>query len=193
MNQGIKGIALFLTGWMIALVTNYLGGLDLGLWLPVVVTGIEVVAMAMMLVGIRGFHERHKYFNAAIPVTVFLLMVALAKACVLLISMSHIADWMAVFAMALVLADDILFMMLTGLMLLGFVALYKDAGEEKAADRLRYNWVLFLTFAILYVAIQITSVLLVNEPLSALTYAVPALGLPMLIAGGTAVWRLASN
>lgn len=193
MKQGIKGIELFLAGWMIALVIHYLGGLDLGLWLPVLITGLEIVAMAMILIGVRGFHDNHKNFNAIVPLAAAILIISIAKAGLLIASMEGIADWMAIPAMGLVLADDILFIVLSGLMLLGFVALHMDAGEEQEANRLRHNWILFLVVASVYVLIQIASVLLVNETLSALTYMVPALGLPMLAAGGVAVWRLANH
>jgi hypothetical protein len=193
MNQGIKGIEIFLGGWMVALVTNYLGGLDLGQWLPLVVASMEIVAMAMILFGIHGFRKSHKNFNAAVPVAFTILIISIAKAGLLAVSMGGIADWMAISSMILVLADDILFMALTGLMLLGFAALKIDAGDEKAAHRLRNVWVLFLLCSIIYVVTQITSVLLVNESVAALTYIVPVLGLPMLIVGGVAVWRLVNN
>lgn len=183
MNQGMKGIELFWAGWMMALVTYYLGGLDTGLWLPIIVIGVEIVALLLMLVGIRSFAERHRNFKTAEIVTVVALIVSLCTEGLFIFSGRGITDWMAIAAICLALAGDILFVVLTGLVLLGHCAMIREGGNEKAANQLGYLWALFLTFAVLYMGIQTVAILLVNEGLEALTYLVPALGIPMLVAG----------
>ena len=80
-----------------------------------------------------------------------------------------------------------LFLLLTGLTLYGIMK--QETGQTATSKRLdlRYRWVLFLTFDIIYLLVQSMAVVLVNENLPALTYVVPATGLPVLIAGAMIV------
>lgn len=183
MNKGMNGIERFWAGWMIVLVTYYLGGLDTGFWLPSVLTGIEILAFILMLTGIRPFSEKHKNFKTAAAITAVAFAISIGAESVQLFSLGGITDWMAIAAICLAATGDILFVVLTGLVLLGHCALIRLDGNEKAANRLGYLWALFLTFTVLYMAIQAAAILLVNEGLEALTYAVPATGIPMLIIG----------
>lgn len=183
MNQGTKGIELFLAGWIMALVTYYLGGLDTGAWIPLGVTGIEIFGLILMIAGIGKLVNLHKNFMAAGTVAAFALIASLGIEGIQALSLDGIADWMAIAAISLALTGDILFLALTGLMMIGMSKIIGLEDKEKAANRLGYLWAEFLTFAILYLASQVVSILLINEGLAALTYAVPATGLPMLIVG----------
>jgi len=183
MNQGTKGIELFLAGWIMALVTYYLGGLDTGAWIPLGVTGIEIFGLILMIAGIGKLVNLHKNFMAAGTVAAFALIASLGIEGIQALSLEGIADWMAIAAISLALIGDILFLALTGLMMIGMSKVMRLEDKEKAANRLEYLWAEFLTFAILYLASQVVSILLINEGLAALTYAVPATGLPMLIVG----------
>lgn len=183
MNQGIKGIELFLAGWILALAAYYLGGLDTGVWVPLVVTGVEIVGLILIIAGIGKLTSLHKYFMAAGTVAAFALIASLGIEGIQALSLEGIADWMAIAAISLALIGDILFLGLTGLMFVGLSRVIRQVGNEKAANRLGYLWAVFLTFATLYLLSQAVSILLINQGLAALTYAVPATGFPMLIVG----------
>jgi hypothetical protein len=190
MNQGMKGIELFLAGWMIALVAFYLGGLDTGSWVPLVVSGVEIVGLILIIVGIRHFSEQHINFKAARIVGITTLILYLGIGGVQILSAQGIENWMSITAILLTLSGDIMFMILTGLTLLGFCDLVGIDDNEKIVNRLSYRWVLFLTFAILYILMQTASVLLVNQGLAALTYVVPVVGAPVLFIGVSVVLLL---
>jgi uncharacterized membrane protein len=181
MNQGIKGTEIFWAGWMMAVVTFYLGGLDTGQWLPLAFNGVEIVALVMMLAGVRSLYQTHKNYKAATIIVAVALIVSFGTGGLLILATGGITSWMAIAALCLAVTGDTLFVVTTGLVLLGNCAMIRQDGNEKAANRLGYLWALFLTFGILYMLIQAAAILLVNENLEALTYVVPATGVPMLI------------
>lgn len=196
MNQGMKGIGLILAGWILSLTTYYLGPLDTGRWVPLVVSGVEILGLILILVGIRQISDQHKNYKAAGIVTAFALASSLGMGVLQALSLDGIQVWMAIAAIFLAVTGDVLFMILTGLVLLGLSDQGRQGGNEAEANRLSYLWSVFLTFAILYLIIQVAAVLLINEGLSALTYVVPATGLPLLIIGIlliTRVYRLGAT
>jgi len=190
MDQGIKGIGLFFAGWILALATYYLGALDTGLWVPLVVTGVELFGFSLMFIGTRQISDQHRNYKSAQIIAVVALVGTLGMGILQGLSLEGITNWMAIAAICLAPAGDILFMTLTGLVLLGICDWLKLNGKEREANRLSYLWAIFLTFAILYLVIQTVAVLLVNEGLSALTYIVPATGLPMLAIGAVLIVRI---
>jgi len=190
MNQGIKGIELFFAGWILALAAYYLGPLDTGLWIPLVVTGVEILGMVLMLAGVWQISNQHKNYKAAGIVAVFTLVASLGTGALQVLSMEGITDFLAIAAIVIALGGDILFLILTGLVLLGLSNQVKQTGNEQEANRVVYLWAIFLTFAILYLLIQVAAVLLINEGLEALTYVVPAAGLPLLIIGAVLIVRI---
>jgi hypothetical protein len=183
MEQVNKGMEFFLAGWILALATNYLGGLDTGLWIPFLVVSIEVVSLILMYWGVRKFSDLHKNFKKALYVLALSLACALGLGVLLAMSALDMSVWISITAICLTLIGDILFLALTGLIFLGTIelGLYDEDGKTKTS--LGYRWALFLTFGILYVLIQSLAVLLANENLPALTYLVPVMGLPMLATG----------
>jgi hypothetical protein len=190
MDQGIKGIGLFFVGWILALATYYLGPLDTGLWVPLIVTGAELFGYSMMLVGIRQISDLQRNYKSAQIVAVLALIVSIGMGILQALSLEGITNWMGIVAICLAPTGDILFMILTGLILLGLSERLRLDGKEREANRLSYLWAIFLTFAILYLVIQTVAVLLVNEGLSALTYIVPATGLPLLAIGMVLIVRI---
>ena len=193
MNQGtigMKGIDLFFAGWILALAAFYLGPLDTGLWIPLAVTGTEIFGLIIVLAGIRQISIQHKNYKAAGIVAAFTLIVSLGMGGIQVLSMEGITDVLAFAAIGLALTGDILFLILTGLILLGLSDLVRLSGNERVANSVAYLWAIFLTFAILYLVIQVVSVLLINEGLEALTYIVPATGLPLLIIGTALIVRV---
>jgi hypothetical protein len=186
----MSGIGLFFTGWILALTTYYLGALDTGLWIPMAVTGVQILGLCLMLVGTRQIAGQHKNYKAAGIVAAFILIFSLGMGTIQVLALEGITEWMAIAAICLAVTGDILFMILTGLVLLGIRDQAKLDGNEAEANRLAYLWAMLLTFAILYLVIQAVAVLLVNEGLSALTYIVPATGLPLLITGAVLVVRV---
>jgi hypothetical protein len=190
MNQGIKGIGLFFTGWILALTTNYLGALDTGIWVPFAVTGVEIFGLILMLIGVRQSADQYKNYKTAGIVATFALIASLGMGAIQALSLEGITEWMAIAAICLAVTGDISFMILTGLVLLGLSDRIRHNGNEVEANRLDYLWATFLTFAILYLVIQAVAVLLVNEGLPALTYIVPATGLPLLIVGTVLITRV---
>jgi hypothetical protein len=183
MNQGIRWLEVFFAGWILALTTYYLGALDTGRWIPFVVTGVEILGLILIIAGIRQIADQHKNYKAAGIVAIFALVVSLGMGFVQTMSLEGISGYLSIAAICLAITGDILFMVLTGLVLLGLNSQIRQAGNEREANRLTYLWAIFLTFAILYLIIQVVAVLLVNEGLAALTYIVPATGIPMLIVG----------
>ncbi len=190
MIQGIRGIGLFFAGWIMALTTFYLGALDTGIWVPFAVRGVEIIGLVLMLFGIRQISDLHKKYKTAGVVVAFALGVSIGMGVIQVLSLEGITVWMAIAAICLALAGDILFMILSGLVLLGLSNIVRQDGNEGEANRLSYLWAIFLTLAILYLMIQVVGVLLVNEGLPALTYIVPATGLPLLIAGTLLIARV---
>jgi hypothetical protein len=183
MDQGTRGIGLFFAGWILALTTYYLGALDTGLWVPLGVTCVEIFGLILMLAGIRQASGQHKNYKAAGIVAALALGASLGMGIVQALSMEGITYFLAIAAIGLALIGDILFMILTGLILLGLSDRLKLDAKEREANRVAYLWAMFLTFAVLYLVIQAVAVLLINEGLSALTYIVPATGLPLLVVG----------
>lgn len=183
MSQGNKGMELFLTGWVLALSTNYLGGLDTGSWMPIVVHAMEIFAFGFMMGGSRILADLHKNFKVAGLVALFACLISLGLETICVISVQGTSAWMSIGAIALMFMGDLLFLWLTALVLQGTIELIRNGGDEKTAESLRYRVMLFLTFGTLFVAIQATAILLVNEGLTALTYVVPIMGIPVLIMG----------
>jgi hypothetical protein len=188
-DQGMKGIGLFLAGWMLALTTYYLGALDTGLWIPLIVTGVEMIGLGLILAGIWQFSD-HRNYKSSKVVAVLALGFSLGMGIVQVLSLEEITYSLAIAAICLTLIQDVLFMVLTGLILLGLSDRLRKESGEKDANRLDYLWAVFLTFAVLYLIIQGVAVLLVNEGLAALTYMVPAAGLPLLIVGILLILRV---
>ena len=193
MNQGtigIKGMDLFFAGWILALASYYLGPLDTGVLIPLAVTGVEIFGFILMLVGIKQISTQHKNYKAAGIIAAFTLIVSLGMGGIRVLSMEGITEVLALAAISLALTGDILFMILTGLILLGLSDLVRQSGNEREANSVSYLWAIFLTFAILYLVIQVVAVLLINEGLEALTYIVPATGLPLLVIGTVLIMRV---
>lgn len=190
MDQGTKGMGLFFAGWILALATYYLGPLDTGFWVPLVVIGAELVGYSLMLIGTRKISDQHRNYKRAQIVSVLALVVSLGLGILQALALEGITSWMAIIAICLAPTGDILFMILTGLILLGICDRLNLEGKEHEANRLSYLWAIFLTFAILYLVIQTVAVLLVNEGLSALTYIVPATGVPLLAIGMVLIIRI---
>jgi hypothetical protein len=190
MDQGMKGIGLFLTGWILVLATYYLGPLDTGLWVPLVVTGVEIIGLSLMLIGIRQISDQHKNYRVAQTIAVLALVASLGIGILEVLSLGGITYWMAIVAVFLAVAGDLLFMILSGLIFLGLSARVRINGNESEANRVGYLWAIFLTFAILYLLIQVVAVLLINEGLAALTYIVPVAGLPLLVVGALLIVRI---
>lgn len=183
MDQVTKGIGIFFAGWMLALTTYYLGALDTGLWVPLVVTGIEIFGLILMLVGIWKITDQHRNYKSARIVATLALIFSLGMGTVQVLSLAGITNYLAIAAICLALIEAILFMILTVLILIGLSDRIKMDGKESEANRLDYLRSVFLTFAILYLVIQAVAILLINEGLAALTYIVPVAGLPLLIVG----------
>jgi len=193
MNQGtigIKGMDLFFAGWILALASYYLGPLDTGVLIPLAVIGVEIFGLILMLVGIKQISTQHKNYKAAGIIAAFTLIVSLGMGGIQVLSMEGITEALAFAAISLALTGDILFMILTGLILLGLSDLVRQSGNEREANSVSYLWAIFLTFAILYLVIQVVAVLLINEGLEALTYIVPATGLPLLVIGTVLIMRV---
>lgn len=172
-----------MAGWIIALTANYLGGLDTGSWMPLVVSAVQLIALSLVFAGVRKLKDQHPNFGRAGIAAALAIAAVLGIGLLQLYSMETMSPWISIAAICLTLAGDVLFLLLTGLVLLG--AMKQDA-EEPQKDTgfgLRYKWVLFLAFDILYIVIQSLAVLLTNENLPALTYVVPAMGLPVLVTG----------
>lgn len=172
-----------MTGWILALATNYLRGIDTGGWMPLVVAASDALAMILMIAGLHQIAGQHKKYKTARTVAVFALISALGLLAVLIFASRGIVLWMAIAATVLTMATAILFLILTGLFMTGTADLVQQGGDEPAARKLGYRWTLFLTFGVLYVVMQAIAVLLVNQGLAALTYVVLAVGVPVLIAG----------
>lgn len=189
MDQGMKGIGLFLAGWILAVTTYYLGALDTGLWIPLLVTGVEIVGLILILAGVWQFSD-HRNYKSSKVVAVLALGSGVGMGIVQVLALEEITNYLAIAAICLTLIQDVLFMVLTGLILLGLSDRLRKDGGEKDANRLDYLWAVFLTFAVLYLIIQGVAVLLVNEGLAALTYVVPAVGLPLLIVGIMLILRV---
>ncbi len=187
MKQGIREIGLFFAGWILALTTYFLSPLDTGLWVPFAVIGAEILGFSLMLFWIRQISDQHRYFKKAAAVAGLALFASVGMGAIQALSLSGITEWMAILAICLVVTGDVLFLFLTGLVLLGLSDRIRLDGKEGEANRLAYLWAIFLTFAILYLMMQMVAVLLVNEGLSALTYVVPAAGMPLLIVGAVLV------
>lgn len=190
MEQGIKGIGLFFAGWMLALTTYYLGALDTGLWVPLVVTGIEIFGLILMLVGIWQIADQHRHYKSARIVATLALVFSLGMGTVQVFSLVGITNYLAIAAICLALIEAILFMILTVLILMGLSDRIKMDGKDNEANRLDYLRAVFLTFAILYLVIQAVAILLINEGLAALTYIVPVTGLPLLVVGFVLILRV---
>lgn len=174
---------LFMSGWILALATNYLRGIDTGVWMPLVVVACDALSMVLMIAGLHQIAGLHKKYKTAKTVTVFALISSLGLLAVLIFAGQSIVLWMAVAASVLTIASDTLFLVLTGLFVTGTADLVEHRGDEQAARKLGYRWTLFLTFGVLYVLMQAIAVLLVNQGLAALTYVVLAVGAPVLVAG----------
>lgn len=185
----MKGIGLFLAGWILALTTYYLGALDTGLWVPLLVTGVEMIGLILILAGVWQFSD-HRNYKSSKVVAVLALGFGVGMGIVQVLALEEITNYLAIAAICLTLIQDVLFMVLTGLILLGLSDRLRKDGGEKDANRLDYLWAVFLTFAVLYLIIQGVAVLLVNEGLAALTYVVPAVGLPLLIVGIMLILRV---
>jgi len=190
MDQGIKGMGLFFTGWILALSAYYLGALDTGLWMPQAVAVVEIFGLILMLIGVRQISDQHRNYKTAQIIAILALTAGLGMGIVQVLSLEDITIWMAIAAICLTLAGNILFVILTGLVVLGIRDQVKLDGNEPEANRLAYLWAIFLTFYILYLLIQVIAVLLVNEGLSALTYIVPVMGLPILVIGVLLITRV---
>lgn len=190
MDQGIRGMDLFWAGWMTALVAFYLGGLNTGPWLPLIVASVGGLALILMIVGLRQFPSTHRSFRVAERIAIAALIIRLCYVAILAISMVGITNWMSAAALMLALASDVLFMILTGIVFLGSRTWALQNGDEKATGGFRAVWALFLAFAILYVAAQTVSILFVNEGIAALTYGVPVAGIPVLVIGIVLVVRI---
>lgn len=190
MYHGMKGIELFFAGWILALTTYYLGALDTGVWVSLAVTGVEILGLSLMLAGIRQITEQHRKYRAAGIVAAFTLAASVTMMMIQVISLGGITLWMAIAAIIIEVAGGILFMVLSGLVLLGVGDLVKLQGNQFEANRLVYLWSVFLTFAILYMVIQAVAVLLSNEGLTALTFIVPTMGIPLLITGAVLIVRV---
>ena len=190
MDQGIKGIEIFFAGWMLAMTAYILGGLDTGGWIPLVVNGACALGLALMLAGLGKAPNKDGRIRAAKILYAVALTASLGMLGLLYLSELGIRDWMGVLAMGLVFSGEILFVAGTGLASANLRNTIKASGDEKAAGSLSYQWALFLTFAILFIASQAISILLVNESLPALTYLTPAMGLPLLAAGMVMIVKL---
>jgi len=190
MNQGIKGMELYLAGWLLALAAFYLGGLDTGTLMPMLVAGANAIALILILVGIRRFADQNKHFKTAKILAAFAFVVSLGMIALQGLSMGGITDWMAIAASCLIVAADILFLTYSGFVLYAFCSLARQEGKQAEAGVLSYLWAIFLTLAIVYLLTQTAAVLLVNQVMPALTYAVPVAGLPMLAAGFWIVVRM---
>jgi hypothetical protein len=190
MDQGMKGIGLFFAGWILALTAYYLGALDTGIWVPLAVSGVEIFGLILILFGVRQISDQHHNYKYAQTFAALAFFSSLCMGILQVLSLEGIVSWMAIAAICLAPTGDVLFMILTGLILLGICDQLKQDGNEREANRLSYLWVIFLTFAVLYLLIQTVAILLVNEGLSALTYIVPAMGLPLLVIGAVTSVRV---
>jgi hypothetical protein len=190
MYHGMRGIELFFAGWILALTTYYLGALDTGVWVSLAVTGVEILGLSLMLAGIRQITEQHRKYRAAGIVVTFTLVASITMMMIQVISLGGITLWVAIAAIIFEVAGGILFMVLSGLVLLGVGDLVRQQGNQFEANKLVYLWSVFLTFAILYMVMQVVAVLLSNEGLTALTFIVPAMGIPLLITGAVLIVRV---
>lgn len=183
MEQGKSGMEMFLAGWIVALATIYLGGLNTGSWIPLLVSPIQLVALLVVFLGIRELINQSKIFAGAGVVTVLAIVAAAGLGILQFLSMESMSAWISITAICLTFSGDALFLLLTGLVLYGVLKLESVKAEKQRKLDLRYRWVLFLTFDIIYLLIQSLAVVLANENLPALTYVVPATGIPVLAAG----------
>jgi hypothetical protein len=190
MDQGIKGIEIFFAGWMLALTAYFVGGLDTGAWIPLVVDGVGTLGLALVLAGLGKAPNKDGRIRAAKILFGLALAASLGMLALLYLSELGIRDWMGALAVALVFAGEILFVVGTGLAAGNLRNAIRNAGDEKVAGSLSYQWALFLTFVILFISSQAISILLVNESLRALTYLTPALGIPMLAMGMVMIVKL---
>lgn len=142
---------LFMSGWILALATNYLRGIDTGVWMPLVVVACDALSMVLMIAGLHQIAGLHKKYKTAKTVTVFALISSLGLLAVLIFAGQGIVLWMAIAAPVLTIASDTLFLVLTGLFVTGTADLVEHRGDEQAARKLGYRWTLFLTFGVLYV------------------------------------------
>ena len=183
MERRKSGMEMFLAGWIVVLAANYLGGLNTGAWIPLLVSGTQLIALIVVFVGIRKLKEQRQSSGSAGFVTALAIVATVGIGILQFLSMDNLSAWMSIAALCLTFSGDVLFLLLTGLVLAG--AMKHEPGKEESSRRLdlRYRWILFLTFDILYLLIQSMAVVLANENLPALTYVVPATGIPVLIAG----------
>jgi len=183
MEQGKSGMEMFLAGWIVALAAIYLGGLNTGSWVPLLVSAIQLVALLVVFLGIKELKNQSKTFAGAGVATVLAIVAAAGLGILQFLSMESISAWISITAICLTFCGDVLFLLLTGLMLNGVLKDESVKAEKQGKLDLRYRWVLFLTFDIIYLLIQSLAVVLANENLPALTYVVPATGIPVLAAG----------
>lgn len=172
-----------MAGWMVALAANYLGGLNTGSWVPLIVSATQLIALFVVFLGIRELKSRSETFGKAGLLTALAILVSAGLGVVQFLSLESVSAWMSIAAISLTFLGDALFLLLTGVTLYGIMK--QESGKASTSQRLdlRYRWVLFLTFDIIYLLVQSMAVVLANENLPALTYVIPATGIPVLIAG----------
>lgn len=176
-----------MAGWMVVLAANYLGGLNTGPLMPLIVSATQLIALFVAFLGIRELKSQSETFGRAGQATILAMLTIAGLGVVQFLSLESVSAWMSIAAISLTFCGDLLFLLLTGLTLYGIMK--QETGQTATSKRLdlRYRWVLFLTFDIIYLLVQSMAVVLVNENLPALTYVVPATGLPVLIAGAMIV------
>lgn len=190
MNLKTKGNEIFLSGLMISLVTYYLGGLDMGNWLPLLVCGVQTGGFVLMFIGMRQWSENHKNFKVALGLIVAEMGIYLLFFVVLVGAMGSISVWEAVTGSFLALAGAIIYLVMIGMVFQGLACQYQESGDEGKAKKVRAIWWCFFAFGAASLILRIGAVVLVNQSWIGLTYLLPIMGIPVLIVGGLFVKQL---
>jgi len=187
MTQGKKGIELLITGLMITLAANFLGGIDTGIWLSALVFFIEALSMAIVAVGLKQFADRDpKWHWAGVAATINLVL-CLVLGGLTAWSADGTSYWMAAIATIVLIGNKALIITLMGLLLMALSDDLKEAGLIEASKRGHTVWWWFFALTLLDLLIGITAALLVSQAIPALTYLVLLAGLPALALGIVAI------
>ncbi len=190
MNLKTKGNEIFLSGLMISLATYYLGGLDMGNWLPLLVCGVQTGGFVLMFIGMRQWSENHKNFKVALGLIVAEMGIYLLFFVVLVGATSGISPWEAVAGSILALAGAVIYLIMIGMVFQGLAHQYQESGAELKAKKIHTLWWWFFAFAGANLILRSGAVVLVNQSWIGLTYLLPIVGIPVLIVGGLLVKQL---